>query len=44
LGQGEDYLYKGRTEFVGLNKNDYLQLSDNQKLLFKKEDLPSIFP
>ncbi len=44
LGQGEDYLYKGRTEFKGLNKNDYLQLSDNQKLLFKKEDLPSIFP
>ncbi|HPI20122.1 MAG TPA: Rpn family recombination-promoting nuclease/putative transposase [Candidatus Kapabacteria bacterium] len=44
LGQGEDYLYKGRTEFVGLNKKDYLQLSNNQKLLFKKEDLPSIFP
>lgn len=44
LGQGDDYLYKGKTEFIGLNKNDSLKLSDKQKILFKKEELSSIFP
>lgn len=44
LGQGNDYLYKGKTEFIGLNKNDSLKLSDKQKILFKKEGISSIFP
>lgn len=44
LGQGNDYLYKGKTEFIGLNKNDSLKLSDKQKILFKKEEISSIFP
>ena len=31
LGQGEDYVYKGTTQFQGLHKNDTLQLSNSQK-------------
>ncbi len=31
LGQGEDYVYKGNTEFKGIHKNDLLRLSLTQK-------------
>jgi predicted transposase/invertase (TIGR01784 family) len=31
LGQGEDYIYKGKTEFIGIHKNDNLRLSYKQK-------------
>jgi predicted transposase/invertase (TIGR01784 family) len=31
LGQGEDYVYKGNTEFKGIHKNDLLRLSSTQK-------------
>ncbi|MEA3443825.1 MAG: PD-(D/E)XK nuclease family transposase [Bacteroidota bacterium] len=31
LGQGDDYIYKGKTEFTGIHKNDKLQLSNKQK-------------
>ena len=37
LGQGEDYVYKGVTEFKGIHKNDLLKLSANQK-----KNLPEI--
>jgi len=32
LGVGEDYIYKGTTEFVGVNKKDYLQISRKEEL------------
>ena len=44
LGQGQDYIYKGRTEFTGLHQNDLLQLSDKQKKTFLKEKISDIFP
>jgi predicted transposase/invertase (TIGR01784 family) len=44
LGQGEDYIYKGKTDFKGLHKNDILDLSSKQKTTFLKENVSDIFP
>jgi len=44
LGQGEDYIYKGTTIFRGLNKDEVLSLSDEQKQLFSKDKVEDIFP
>ncbi|MBR1435687.1 MAG: Rpn family recombination-promoting nuclease/putative transposase [Bacteroidales bacterium] len=44
LGQGEDYVYHGKTEFVGLHNNDILQLSAKQKEAFKIQTVSEIFP
>ena len=44
LGQGEDYIYKGRTIFKGLHQNDILGLSEKQKQTFVKEEVADIFP
>jgi len=37
LGQGEDYVYRGITEFTGIHNNDLLQLS-----AFQKKNLPEL--
>lgn len=44
LGQGEDYVYWGKTVFKGIHKSDYLKLSDKQRALFNKEDVYQLFP
>ena len=44
LGQGEDYVYRGRTTFRGLHNDDELKLSENQQELYKKELIHEIFP
>jgi predicted transposase/invertase (TIGR01784 family) len=44
LGQGEDYIYKGRTTFRGLHQNDILSLSEKQKKTFVKQEVADIFP
>lgn len=44
LGQGEDYVYHGRTEFIGLHKKDVLQLSALQKKNFGITAAGDIFP
>jgi len=45
LGEGEDYIYRGRTHFRGLHKADELRLSPQQRLLFPgKEQCWEIFP
>lgn len=44
LGQGQDYIYKGKTDFRGLHQNDVLGLSDKQKKTFLKESVSAIFP
>jgi predicted transposase/invertase (TIGR01784 family) len=44
LGQGQDYIYKGKTNFRGLHQNDILNLSDKQKQTFLKENVADIFP
>ena len=44
LGQGQDYIYKGKTDFIGLHQKDLLGLSDKQKTTFLKEQVSDIFP
>ena len=44
LGQGDDYIYHGTTNFVGLNKKDVLKFSDDQQLLFKTDKISKIYP
>ena len=44
LGQGEDCVYVGTTEFHGLNKGDLLQLSPFQKQTFKVEEVSELYP
>jgi hypothetical protein len=42
LGQGEDYIYKGKNIFKGLHQNDILGLSEKQT--FIKQEVSGIFP
>ena len=44
LGQGEDYIYHGRTDFEGMHKHDKLLLSEKQKTEFHKNEPSQIFP
>ncbi len=44
LGQGQDYIYRGKTNFIGLHQKDLLALSDKQKSTFMKENVSDIFP
>jgi predicted transposase/invertase (TIGR01784 family) len=44
LGQGNDYIYKGKTDFTGLHQKDTLELSDKQKHTFSKDKVADIFP
>ncbi len=44
LGQGKDYVYKGKTNFEGLHEKDILQLSIQQKETFTKKEVADIFP
>ncbi|MFP4289923.1 MAG: Rpn family recombination-promoting nuclease/putative transposase, partial [Bacteroidales bacterium] len=43
LGQGDDYVYVGKTEFKGLHNNDILQLSENQKKVYPIQDVSDIY-
>jgi predicted transposase/invertase (TIGR01784 family) len=44
MGQGEDYLYHGRTDFKGVFKNDTLKLSVCQAEQFKCDDVGDLYP
>ncbi len=44
LGQGKDYIYRGKTNFEGLHEKDLLQLSNKQKKTFIKQNVADIFP
>ncbi len=43
LGQGLDYIYVGKTIFVGLHTNDILQLNEKQKQLYTHQDVSELF-
>jgi len=43
LGQGDDYVYKGLTEFWGLHHNDLLKLNPNQKKVYPVKEVSDIF-
>ena len=44
LGHGDDYIYHGSTQFIGLHRHDALQLSAKQQSLFGKEYPHQLFP
>jgi len=44
LGNGEDYVYIGKTKFVGKHKRDELGLNERQKELYGKEQIENIYP
>jgi hypothetical protein len=44
LGQGDDYIYHGKTHFTGLHKKDELRLSETQRRVFGKEVAGDIYP
>ena len=44
LGQGEDYIYHGKTDFMGVHKKDKLLLSTKQIELLGKTEPSEIFP
>jgi len=45
LGQGDDYVYHGKTDFIGIHKSDKLMLSSKQtELLGGKVEPSQIFP
>ena len=44
LGQGEDYLYHGKTPFIGLHKGDILSLSKVQRNYFGYHHVHQIYP
>jgi predicted transposase/invertase (TIGR01784 family) len=44
LGQGTDYIYRGTTNFIGINNHDELQLNDTQKEMYQLKEVRDIFP
>jgi hypothetical protein len=44
LGQGEDYIYHGQTDFIGIHKLDKLLLSAKQAELLGKTEPYQVFP
>ncbi|MDR3184721.1 MAG: Rpn family recombination-promoting nuclease/putative transposase [Prevotellaceae bacterium] len=44
LGQGEDYVYHGKTHFKGLHRHDELRLSKAQRETFGKDVAGDIYP
>ena len=44
LGHGDDYIYKGTTDFVGLNKGDKLSLSLREQAIYHTDEINKIYP
>ena len=44
LGRGDDYIYRGCTQFTGLHTGHLLELSDRQQTAFNKTSVGQIFP
>ena len=46
IGEGKDYLYKGSTNFVGMNHGDTLNLNDNERKMYieKAQKVDEIYP
>jgi predicted transposase/invertase (TIGR01784 family) len=44
LGTGDDYIYHGTTNFIGIHTKSQLQLSAEQKKQFKKETIAELYP
>jgi predicted transposase/invertase (TIGR01784 family) len=44
LGHGSDYIYYGTTKFIGLNKKDVLNLSQQEQIVYHTEQIAKIYP
>ena len=44
LGHGKDFVYHGKTEFVGIHEGDILELSPFQKQTFKVDRVSQLYP
>jgi predicted transposase/invertase (TIGR01784 family) len=44
LGQGDDYVYHGKTTFIGIHSHHELKLSEKQKALFQKTAVSDLYP
>jgi predicted transposase/invertase (TIGR01784 family) len=44
LGEGNDYVYHGKTHFMGLHNQEELQLSKSQRATFGKDTAGDIYP
>ena len=44
LGHGKDFVYHGKTEFVGIHEGDVLELSPFQKQTFKVDRVSQLYP
>ncbi len=44
FGDGDDYIYKGTTSFIGLHNHTQLKLNEKQKELYKVDSVQSIYP
>ena len=44
FGDGDDYIYKGTTEFKGIHNNSILELNLKQKELYRKTNVAEIYP
>lgn len=44
LGQGDDYVYLGKTNFIGLHTKDVLRLSEAQIKLYGEKQVYQLFP
>ena len=44
LGKGDDYIYHGFTNFIGLHTNEELQLDEKQRNVYNKNVIADIFP
>ncbi|CAG1020828.1 hypothetical protein DOJK_00600 [Patescibacteria group bacterium] len=44
LGEGDDYIYKGTTSFIGLHNHSLLKLSEKQAELYHCKDIEAIYP
>jgi len=44
LGKGDDYIYHGTTNFIGLHNKTELKLSEEQKRLYHSKKIADIYP
>ena len=44
FGDGDDYIYKGTTSFIGLHNNNKLKLNPKQQEMYKTNQIEKIYP
>ncbi|MDM8545984.1 Rpn family recombination-promoting nuclease/putative transposase [Candidatus Venteria ishoeyi] len=44
FGKGDDYIYHGTTNFIGMHNHSVLELNEDQKKLYKAEKIADIYP